>query len=220
MVNTARTAIPMRLDNKAEYGQLKNTRLYEAAVYEKFSDAEIERRYKAVREKMSRLGVDALIVTGGPSHWSFGGGMRWLTGHWEWHAVATYVLVPMHGDPMLIYSMGGSHIEAIRRSVFIDDVRPSRGGKFGEVLVDRIKELGLEKSVIGITDIDPRFGDNIPENHYRALKEGLPKADLQFVGEFFHELITKKSPEELECVRKVGELCDLALKAMIERADS
>lgn len=219
MVNTPRTQIPTRMDNKSEYGKLKNTRLYEDAVYEKFSDAEMERRYKAVREKMSRLGLDALIVTGGPNHWSFGGGMRWLTGHWEWHAISTYVLVPMQGDPMLVYSMGGSHVEAIRRAVMIDDVRPSRGGKFAEVLVDRIKELGLEKSVIGITDIDPRFGDNIPENQYRTLKEALPNADIQFVGEFFHELITQKSPEELDCVRKAGELCDLALRAIVERAE-
>jgi hypothetical protein len=98
MVNTTRTPITTRMDSKAQYGKLKNTRLYEDAVYEKFSDAEMERRYKALRAKMARLGVDALIVTGGPSHWSFGGGMRWLTGHWEWHAVATYVLVPMQGD--------------------------------------------------------------------------------------------------------------------------
>ena len=32
-----------------------------------------------------------MIVPGGPSHWSFGGGMLWLTGHWEWHALASYV---------------------------------------------------------------------------------------------------------------------------------
>jgi Xaa-Pro aminopeptidase len=218
MPNTPRKPIPVRLDNRAEFGRLSGTRYYEDAVYEKFSAAEMDRRYSAVREKMSRLELDALIVTGGPSHWSFGGGLRWLTNHWEWHAVSVYLLVPLEGDPTLVYSMGGTHIEAVRRAVVVDDVRPSRGGKFGQVLVERIWELGLTNARIGITDIDPRFGDNIPENQYRALREGLPQADLQFVGEFFHEFFTRKSPEELECVRRAGELSDLAMQAIVERA--
>jgi len=218
MPNTPRTPIPVRLDNSANFGRLSGTRLTEDAEYPKFSPEEMARRYTAVREKMARLGVDALIVTGGPAHWSFGGGMRWLTNHWEWHAMAVYLLVPMEGDPTLVYSMGGSHIEAVRRSVVIGDVRPSRGGRFGEVLVERVKELGLENSAIGIPDCDPRFGDTLPENQFRALRAGLPGAKFEFVGEFFHELYVHKSTEELECVRRAGELMDLGLQAMIDRA--
>ena len=219
MPNTPRVPIAARLDNKREFGQLKGTRYYEDAVYEKFSEQEITRRYTAVRNKMARLGIEALIVTGGPSHWSFGGGMRWLTGHWEWHAMSVYVLVPMEGDPTLVYSMGGTHIEAVRRIVTLDDVRPSRSGRFGEVLVERIKELGLEKGSIGITVCDPRFGDELPFNQYQALRNGLPGADLQFVGDFFHELVMRKSIEELECVRKAGEMSDIAMQAIVDRAE-
>jgi Xaa-Pro aminopeptidase len=218
MPNTPRTPIPVRLDSKRDFGRLQGTRYYEDAVYEKFSDAEIARRYAAVRDKMTRLGVDALIVTGGPSHWSFGGGMRWLTNHWEWHAMSVYLLVPLEGDPTLVYSMGGTHIEAVRRVVTVDDVRPSRGGRFGQVLVERIQELGLEKGTIGITVCDPRFGDELPLNQYQALRDGLPGAGLQFVGDFFHELVMHKSPEELECVRKAGQMADIALQAVVERA--
>ena len=52
---------------------------------------EYARRYAALRAKMREQRLDAIIVPGGPSHWSFGGGMLWLTGHWEWHALASYV---------------------------------------------------------------------------------------------------------------------------------
>ena len=96
MPNTPRTPIATRLDNKRNFGRLQGTRYYEDAVYEKFSAEEMDRRYAAVWEKMAqRLGVEALIVTGGPNHWSFGGGLRWLTNHWEWHAMSVYLLVPM-----------------------------------------------------------------------------------------------------------------------------
>ena len=218
MPNTARTPIAARLDSKRDFGRLQGTRYYEDAVYEKFSEAEMARRYAAVREKMARLGVEALIVTGGPNHWSFGGGMRWLTNHWEWHAMAVYLLVPLKGDPTLVYSMGGTHIEAVRRAVTIDDVRSSRGGRFGQVLVERIKELGLEQETIGITVCDPRFGDELPLNQYQTLRDGLPGAELQLVGDFFHELVMRKSPEELACVRTAGKIADIAMQAVVERA--
>ena len=218
MPNTPRTPLNVRLDNKVEFNRLKGTRYYEDAVYEKFSAQEMDRRYAAVREKMATLGVDALIVSGGPSHWSFGGGVRWLTGHVEWHAMSVYLLVPMEGDPTLVYSMGSSHIEAIRRAVMVDDVRSSRGGRFANVLVDRIKELGMESNSIGITLCDPRFEDYMPLNQYRDLETGLPNATFEFVGDFFHDLVLHKSPEELECVRQAGALTDAAMAAMIERA--
>jgi len=82
-----------------------------------------------------------VIVPGGPSHWSFGGGMTWLTGHWEWHALASYVLVPLADEPTLIFSMGGTHAEAVRRQVApaLSDVRQSRGGRYAEVMVERLK---------------------------------------------------------------------------------
>ena len=41
MPNTPRTPIPIRMDSRKSYGNLRDTRLYEDAVYEKFSDAEI-----------------------------------------------------------------------------------------------------------------------------------------------------------------------------------
>ena len=84
--------------------------------------------------------------------------MLWLTGHWEWHALCCYVLVPLDGEPTLIYSMGGTHAEAVRResSAALADVRDSRGGKYAEVMVERLKELKLERGRIGLLEIDPR----------------------------------------------------------------
>ena len=71
--------------------------------------------------------------------------------------MANYVVFPIEGEPTLIYSMGGTHIEATRRESAIKDVRQSRGGRFAEVIIERIKELGLERGKIGILEVDPRF---------------------------------------------------------------
>ena len=128
-----------KLDQSLPFANMRDTPYYRDAVWEQFSKQEYERRYRALRAKMREHKLDALIVPGGPSHWSFGGGMLWLTGHWEWHALASYVLVPLDGEPTLIYSMGGTHAEAVRRQVEIavKDVRHSRNGRYADVMVDR-----------------------------------------------------------------------------------
>ena len=199
------------------YENVRNSPWYTDAVYDKFSDAEYQRRWRLTREKMARLGLDVLIAGGGPAHWSFGGGMMWLSGHWwEWHAMAVYVVFPREGEPILIYGGGGTHAEAVRRMASME-VWGTRG-RFMQTAVQRIKDLGLERGTIGLSVIDPAFGDYLPVNQYHDLREGLPHARIEFVGDFFHDLVVVKSPEEQERVARAGELCADALRAMAERA--
>jgi len=209
-----------RLDQQLPFANMRETPYYRDAVYEQFSAAEYARRYAALRAKMRELQLDCMIVPGGPSHWSFGGGMLWLTGHWEWHALASYVMVPLEGEPTMIYSMGGTHAEAVRRQVevAVKDVRHSRTGRYGDIMVERIRELKLERGRIGLMEIDPRHGDYLPVNQYNVLRENLPQAELVFTKGLLHELVSIHSAEELDCVRKAGMLCQNAMTAMVERA--
>ncbi|HZU06135.1 MAG TPA: Xaa-Pro peptidase family protein [Chloroflexota bacterium] len=206
-----------RLDDGRLFNSMIDSPYYRDAVYEQFSDAEYQRRYAALRALMRRRGLDCLIVPGGPNHWSFGAGMLWLSGHWEWHAIANYVVFPLDGEPTLVYSMGGTHAEAVRRASYIKDVRPSRLGRFAEVIAERIKELGLERGRIGLVEIDPRFHDYLPVNQYHALRAALPEATFTFEPGVLHELVYRKSPEELACIRKAGELCTRAMEALAAR---
>lgn len=210
----ARSAI----DDMGNFANLANTGWHHDAVYDTFSDAEYRRRYEAVYAQMDVLGLDALIVGGGPSHWSSGGGMLWLTGHWEWHAMACYVLVPRRAEPVLVYSMGGSHLESIRLVSWVTDVRPSMGGRFGSVLAEAIVDEGLERGRIGHPPIDTRHMDYMPVNQYSDLQDALPDAELVLIDDIFHELFVVKSDEELDCVRVAGRLCVDAFGAMVERA--
>jgi Xaa-Pro aminopeptidase len=209
-----------RLDQNAPFSNMYDTPYYRDAVYDHFSKQEYARRYGSLRDKMREHKLDCVIVPGGPSHWSFGGGMQWLTGHWEWHAISSYVLVPLDGEPTLIFSMGGTHAEACRRECAnaLTDVRHSRSGKYAEVMVERLKELKLERGRIGLVEIDARHNDYLPVNQYDVLRKSLPDAELIFTKGFLHELVVVHSEEELRCVRKAGVLCQRAMEAMIARA--
>jgi Xaa-Pro aminopeptidase len=209
-----------KLDQSLPFANMRETPYYRDCVWEQFSKQEYDRRYAALRAKMREAKLDAIIAPGGPSHWSFGGAMLWLTGHWEWHALAAYVLVPLDGEPTLIYSMGGTHAEAVRRQVdvVVKDVRHSRNGRYSDIMVERLRELKLERGRIGLMEVDPRHNDYMPVNQYEVLRHNLPDAELVFTKGFLHELLSIHSEEELECVRKAGQLCEDAMNAMVARA--
>src|SRR6201987_5617326 len=213
-------AVRGKLDQALPFANMRDTPYYRDAVYEQFSPNEYDRRYAALRDKMRSQKLDAIIVPGGPSHWSFGGGMLWLTGHWEWHAPSSYVLVPLEGEPTLIYSMGGTHAEAVRRQVevAVKDVRHSRNGRYADIMVERLRELKLERGRIGFMENHPRPADSLPVNQYNVLSENLPEADIVFTQGFLHELLSIHSAEELDCIRKAGVLCQKAMEAMVARA--
>ena len=200
------------------FGRVANSPWYGDAVYERFSDAEYQRRTDATQEKMKRLGLDVLIASGGPNHWSWGSGMRWLSNHWEWHGMSAYVVVPPEGEPVLVCGPGGAHREAVRRATPLKDVRHSRWGRSGEVIVELIEEWGLANGTIGISYVDPVYQQYLPVDEWERLHDGLPEATLERVGDFFHELVHVKSPEEIECVRRAGQLMDQAFHAMIATA--
>src|SRR5436190_183654 len=123
-------------------------------------------------------------------------------------------------EPTLIYSMGGTHAEAVRRQVdvVVKDVRHSRNGRYADIMVERLRELKLDKGRIGLMEIDPRHNDYMPVNQYNVLKHNLPDAELVFTKGFLHDLLVIHSEEELACVRIAGKLCQDAMEAMVARA--
>src|SRR5262249_35043247 len=151
-------AVRGKLDQALPFANMRETPYYRDAVYEQFSKKEYQRRYAALRAKMREHKLDAIIVPGGPSHWRFGGGMLWLTGDWERPASVSYGVEPFDGERMLIYSMGGTRAEAVRRQVAaaVMHVRHSRNGRYADIMVERLRELKLERARIGLMQIDAR----------------------------------------------------------------
>src|SRR5258708_34526732 len=116
--------------------------------------------------------------------------------------------------------MGGTHAEACRRECAnaLSDVRHSRGGRYAEVIVERLNELKLERGRIGLLEVDARHGDYLPVNQYNVLRSSLPAAELVFTKGFMHELIVVHSAEALRCVRRAGVLAEPAMQAIAARA--
>ncbi len=208
-----------QLDHDKTYENIQNTPWYRDAIYEKFSDAEFQRRHALVRQAMVQRGFDCLIVPGGQSNWSQGAGMTWLTGLIDTRSMAQYVVFPREGEALLVYGMGGSHAELMRRTVSACRVQVCSRGNYAQVMVEYIKSLGLERARIGILEciagVIPEFP---PQAQVIGLQTGLPEAKIEFMPGLIHELAFRKSDEEINAIGQAGALAVAAFRAVVARS--
>ena len=202
------------LDKSDNFEAICNSPWYTDTVYEKFSDAEFARRHEAARKLMARDGLDALILTGGPDIYSHGGGVAWGAGLLDDRAMCQYMVLPLKGEPTLIYPHYGCHIEAARKMVSVRDVRSGQHGKYGKAVAERLIELNLQKGRIGITAANRTGPEYMGVQAYLDLQKLLPQASFVFCPTLFHELTYRKSAEELRAMAKAGQLAIKALEAV------
>ncbi len=210
-----------RLDQNVPFSNMHDTPYYRDAVYDQFSKQEYARRYRALRDKMREHKLDCVIVPGGPSHWSFGGGMQWLTGHWEWHAISSYVVVPLEGEPTLIFSMGGTHAEAVpagmRQRVDRRPAQPQRpirrghGGAPQGAQARARAHRPRSRSTRGTTTICRSTSTTSCARACRMRSSSSPRASCTS----WSWCTARRS---CDCVRKAGMLCQRAMEAMVARA--
>lgn len=210
-----------RLDKGPFYHNICNTPWYNDAVYPRFSEAEFERRHNLIREAMARRGFDCLIVSGGQSSWSQGGGLTWVSGLLDRRSLAQYVVFPLEGEPLLVYGMGGAHAELARMWTSVPEVRAADRGRFADTIAAWIKSQGLEKARIGVLEAVANPGlEWPPDGQMHTLHAELPEAQIELISGLFHELAHLKSDEEIEAIGRAGDLAVAALQAMVERAGS
>jgi Xaa-Pro aminopeptidase len=202
------------LDKSDNFEAICNSPWYTDTVYEKFSDAEFARRHEAARKLMARDGLDALILTGGPDIYSHGGGVAWGAGLLDDRGMCQYMVLPLKGEPTLIYPHYGCHIEAARKMVSVRDVRSGQHGKYGKAVAERLIELNLQKGRIGITAANRTGPEYMGVQAYLDMQKLLPQASFVFCPTLFHELTYRKSAEELRAMAKAGQLAIKALEAV------
>jgi Xaa-Pro aminopeptidase len=101
----------------------------------------------------------------------------------------------------------------------VKDVRGSEGGKYANVIANRVEELGLQKVRIGITGSSSRpRSDTLRANQLEVLQRKLPNSEFVFTYDLLHQLMHLKSDEEIERVKAAGKICDAAVQAMAERS--
>jgi len=184
----------------------------------RFSSREYSRRYRKIRELMQLRGIDCLIITGNTGYnGSMAADIRYVTGLTGLAADGTYILFPLIGEPVYL---APSPFSAARIKgecpIPVAPVAFKKGTRirdYGSDLVGRIKDLGLEKSTIGIVSMR-----SMAVGVFMDLKKELPIANFVSAGDVLLECRMIKSLEELEFIRQAGECADRGMEAIIEAA--
>ena len=186
--------------------------------YPRFSLAERDRRWSAVRAEMVRAGIDILVGSNNTGHWDhWQSDIRYLT-QIGGHCVDAAVVFPLEGEPT------GFAINdlywGIAAPFWLRDLRTT-GWRWGEAISKRLQELasdiGRENLTIGITGLSGVLRapeGTVPWGTVEKIKETMPKARVVNGTDICRYPRYIKSAEEIEFLQKSVEIIEKMVHAM------
>ena len=170
-------------------------------LFPRFSDAEYNRRYSAIREAMAKDNLDAILISG-------------ARGSSEVTYLANYLpqspcwlLFPREGDTTVFVHFF-NHQPCAKAQSIVEDLR-WYGPTPLPTLVEEIKKRRMSTSKIGLVNMRA-----MAYGHVTALQRQLPEAEFVEFGPQFGRIRRVRSEEELVYLRKSGYLTDLACEAL------
>lgn len=185
----------------------------------KFSLAEREKRWGRVRELMCKAGLDVIIGFPNQSHWDqFQADNRYLT-HIGGHQTEVAVVFPQSGE-VTAFVRGSNEIEWWRIAQdWVRDIRQTRRF-WGEPMVERMKELGLDRGCIGISGLNGLL--RAPEGTvvvgmFDKVKKVFPNGQFESATELLQETRSVKGAEEVAFIERAAEILDKVVEAMLAK---
>jgi Xaa-Pro aminopeptidase len=181
-----------------------------------FEKDERDRRWRRVRDIMRHRGIDALVI------WAFAGynssecaNFRYLSNMPTYGNLSYpgYLVFPLEGEPTIVgfAKMPGEHL-------WIHDIR-GKAPTYSRVIIDRLRELHLEKTRIGIVSVHKVDGETgFPYATYMSLREGLPEAYLEDAVDILNDARRIKSEAEIHCLELGCEAANEAMQAIANTA--
>ena len=150
--------------------------------YPRFSLAERDRRWKAVREKMAEQHLDVIVTPQNTGHsMDFQANTRYLTHCGGGGDADIAAVFPLNGAVTAIATTANPRWTTTQD--WTTDVREARR-EYGRIVVERLKELKIEHGRIGITGLGEVEGTRTPEGTilhgtYEKIREAFPKVRVR-----------------------------------------
>ena len=188
--------------------------------YPRFSLAERDRRWRAVRELMRQHNLDVIVTPQNSGHSAdYQANTRYLThcGGGEPDLAAVF---PLAGEVTAIATSAAPRWPTVQD--WVTDVREARRN-YGRVIVERLRELKVERGRIGITGLGEVEGTRTPEGTifygtWKQIREALPHAELIDATAILDEVRYVKSAEEIDALTQSMAINELAIEAEIDAA--
>lgn len=186
----------------------------------RLSITERDTRWARVRKLMDRDGLDAIVALHNSSNWDYGNANSRYLSSIGGNTAQVSVVFPRDGAVTAV--TGPVPTPAYWREFqrWVDDIRPSFFHPV-PVVIDRLRELGLERSRIGIAGLAgvARLPNGLVSvGDYRALEEGLPGVDFVNATAQLYEARFVKSAEEIALLERSVSLVEAALDVLEREA--
>jgi Xaa-Pro aminopeptidase len=187
-----------------------------------FSLSERDRRYRIVREAMSTLGFDALIIPCNTGHnEAYQADVRYLT-QVGGFATEAALFFPIEGDPAC-FLRGDTQRTDWWRSMqnWVQDVRPTDCA-WSEGFATCIREKGMEAGRLGIVGLGGTYRSPdglILHGTLHRLQTQFPKASLLNATEMMLEARLIKSGEEIAALQRSTEIAEISIRAAAHAAN-
>ena len=189
--------------------------------YPRFSLAERDRRWKAVRAKMAEQNIDVIVTPQNTGHsMDFQANTRYLTHCGGGGDADIAAVFPLNGAVTAIATSADPRWTETQD--WTTDIREARRA-YGRVIVERLKELNVERGRIGITGLGEVEGTRTPEGTilhgtWQRIRDAFPNAELLDATPILTEVRYIKSREEIDVLAKSMEIVELGFRAEIETA--
>ncbi len=183
-----------------------------------FPRAEYVQRYARIQQILSEKGIDALFLTN-RSNLRYFAGLR--DGAWDAHHFYFLTILPAEGLPVLMVAHGFEHLV---KQCWIEDVRfwpwskqfyMDKKSNAVALVLDVLKEKKLAGSTIGM-ELSGDMQLNMGQEHFGALNEGLPQANIVDGSDAVWRVRSIKSEAEIDRLGRAARISTLGVKAGFE----
>lgn len=189
--------------------------------YPRFSLAERDRRWQAVRARMAEQGLDAIVTPQNTGHsMDFQSNTRYLTHCGGGGDADIAAVFPLDGDVTVLATSAAARWPNVQD--WTHDIREARR-RYGDLIVERLRELDVDSGRIGITGLGETKGTRTPEGTilygtWKTIREAFPRAELVDATAILTDVRYTKSAEEIGALTRSMEIIELAYEAEIEAA--
>lgn len=176
--------------------------------YMRFPEAEYQRRYERVRERMAKADLKGLFITEGGNFTYFTGGTRDFS-----FSRPTFLLLPLEGDPVVLIQHFPQ--ENRKKEIWLKDIRiyETMLGVPFELAVEAMHDAGLSEGRVGAElGYEQRLG--ISYNDFVTLKESLPKVEFVDAADVLWGVRLIKCEEEISRYRRACQITAAAYEAL------
>jgi Xaa-Pro aminopeptidase len=186
--------------------------------YDRFSLAERDRRWEAVRSLMDEVGLSVIVTPANTGHSTdFQANSRYLSHVGGGSDADVTVIFPRNGE-VTVGATSAYRWKPVQN--WITDLREARRN-YGNVDIERLKELDVDKARIGITGFGR--GTRTPEGtilHHtaRRIMREFPHATIVDATGILNKVRLVKSQEEIDVLARSVQVIEAGLQAELRSA--